>query len=91
MTEVIDDHMDDSAIVDSSQPGPDRLAHAVAQFLPDDYADDATLKAWFTVYAAAFAYRRPSTASSCWRWGRDARTSTSVGGWRNLPEGAGWS
>ncbi len=55
VTDVIDDRLDDSAIVDITLSGPDRLVRAVGQFLPLDYADAATVSGWFDIYATAFA------------------------------------
>lgn len=55
VSELVDDRIDDAVIEDTSLGGPDRLARAIGQFLPAEYADRSTLSAWFDVYATAFA------------------------------------
>lgn len=89
VAEVIDDRIDDSVIADTSLPGPDRLARAVGQLLPDDYADSALLSAWFDVYATAFA-QPPSEHSRQLLDAAAQRSHTHARGWLTRLAAEGW-
>lgn len=87
--EVLDDRIDDSMIRDTSLSGPDRLAQAVAQFLPADYADRSLLSAWFDVYASAFAHP-PSEYSRQMLEVAAQRSHTHARAWLTRLASEGW-
>lgn len=86
---VIDDRIDDTVIEDLSLSGPDRLAQAVSQFLPADYADSASLSAWFDVYATAFA-QPPSEYSRQVLEAAAQRSHTHTRAWLAQLASEGW-
>lgn len=89
VAEVVDDRVDDSVMLDSSMSGADRLADAVGQLIPSEYADVSSLAAWFDVYASAFA-RPPSGYSNQLLEAASRRTHRHVRSWLVRLAREGW-